>query len=100
MSEQRRHETVKEFLERGGTITRFPDSPNSFYGMVEDTSSTAKPRSDSRHSVELKSVPWKDIEHDDTIIETDDQYWKAVDAAVDKLMSKYSRKKLDIQDKS
>ena len=91
MSEQpKRTETVEEYLQRGGTITRLPDSPNSFYGMMSDTSSTAKPRSDNRHIEELQGVSWKDVEHDEKIIETDDQYWKAVDAAVDKLMSKYS----------
>ena len=91
MSEQpKRTETVEEYLKRGGTITRLPDSPNSFYGTIDDTTITVKPRSDNRNVQELQRVPWKDIEHDDSIIETDDQYWKAVDAAVDKLMSKYS----------
>ena len=90
MSEEQRHETVEEYLERGGTITRLPDSPNSFYGTIDDTTTTVKPRSDNRNVQELQRVPWKDIEHDDSIIETDDQYWKAVDAAVDKLMQKYS----------
>ena len=90
MSEERRHETVEEIIKRGGTITRFPDSPISFYGMVNDTTSTAKPRSDSKHSVEFKRVSWKDIEHDEKIIETDDQYWKAVEKSVDKVLAKYS----------
>jgi hypothetical protein len=91
MSEQpKRTETVKEYIERGGTITRLPDSPNSFYGTMDDTTTTVKPRSDNRNVQELQRVSWKDIEHDEKIIETDDKYWKAVDAAVDKLMSKYS----------
>ena len=92
MSEQeRRHETVEEFIKRGGTITRLPDSPNSFYGMVNDTTSTAKPRSDNKNVNEaFKRVPWKDIEHDEKIIETDDQYWKAVEKSVDKVLAKYS----------
>jgi hypothetical protein len=91
MSEQpRKTETVKEYIKRGGTITRFPDSPNSFYGTMDDTTTTVKPRSDNRNVQELQRVSWKDIEHDEKIIETDDKYWKAVDAAVDKLMSKYS----------
>ena len=90
MSEEQRHETVEEYIKRGGTITRFPDSPNSFYGTMDDTTTTVKPRSDNRNVQELQRVSWKDIEHDEKIIETDDQYWKAVDAAVDKLMSKYS----------
>ena len=91
MSEQpKRTETVKEYIERGGTITRLPDSPNSFYGTIDDITTTVKPRSDNRNVQELQRVSWKDIEHDEKIIETDDKYWKAVDAAVDKLMSKYS----------
>ena len=91
MSEQpKRTETVKEYIERGGTITRLPDSPNSFYGTMDDTITTVKPRSDNRNVQELQRVSWKDIEHDEKIIETDDKYWKAVDAAVDILMSKYS----------
>ena len=49
-----------------------------------------KPTSEMTETVEFKRVSWKDVEHDEKIIETDDQYWKAVDAAVDKLMSKYS----------
>ena len=91
MSEQpKRTETVEEYIKRGGTITRFPDGPNSFYGVELDTPTTVKPTSEVTETVEYKRVSWKDVEHDEKIIETDDQYWKAVDAAVDKLMSKYS----------
>ena len=36
MSEEQRHETVEEFIKRGGTITRLPDSPNSFYAVELD----------------------------------------------------------------
>ena len=89
MSEQR-EETVEEFLKRGGKVTRLPDGPNSFYGVELDSPTTTKPTSEITESVEYNRLSWKDIEHDDKIIETDDQYWKAVDAAVDKLMSKYS----------
>ena len=55
-----------------------------------DSPTTVKPTSEMTETVEYKRVSWKDVEHDEKIIETDDQYWKAVDAAVDKLMSKYS----------
>ena len=90
MSEQR-EETVEEFLKRGGKVTRLPDGPNSFYGVELDTPTTVKPTADiPAESTELKCVSWKDVEHDEKIIESDDQYWKAVDRAVDKLMSKYS----------
>ena len=90
MSEQR-EETVEEFLKRGGKVTRPPDGPNSFYGLELDTPTTVKPTGEiPAESTELKCVSWKDIEHDEKIIETDDQYWKAVVAAVDKLMQKYS----------
>ena len=90
MSEQpKRTETVEEYLQRGGTITRLPDSPNSFYGVEFETHPTTK-SNPLTENIEYKRVSWKDVEHDDSIIETDDQYWKAVDAAVDKLMSKYS----------
>ena len=91
MSEEQRHETVEEFLKRGGKVTRLPDGPNSFYGVELDTPTTVKPTADiPAASTELKCVSWKDIEHDEKIIESDDQYWKAVDRAVDKLMKKYS----------
>ena len=90
MSEQR-EEPVEEFLKRGGKVTRLPDGPNSFYGVELDTPTTVKPTGEiPAESTELKCVSWKDIEHDEKIIESDDQYWKAVDRAVDKLMSKYS----------
>ena len=90
MSEQR-EETVEEFLKRGGKVTRVPDGPNSFYGVEMDTPTTVKPTGEiPAESTELKCVSWKDIEHDEKIIESDDQYWKAVDRAVDKLMKKYS----------
>ena len=91
MSEQpKRTETVEEYIKRGGTITRLPDSPNSFYAVELDKPTTIKPTSEITESVEYKRMSWKDVEHDEKIIETDDQNWKAVDAAVDKLMSKYS----------
>ena len=91
MSEEtKRTETIEEYIKRGGTITRLPDSPNSFYGVELDTPTTTKPTSEMTETVEFKRVSWKDVEHDEKIIETDDQYWKEVDAAVDKLMSKYS----------
>ena len=91
MSEQpKRTETVEEYLQRGGTITRLPDSPNSFYAVEFETSTATTKSNPLKENIEYKRVLWKDIEHDDSITETDDQYWKAVDAAVDKLMSKYS----------
>ena len=91
MSEEQRHETVEEFIKRGGKVTRLPDGPNSFYGVELDTPTTVKPTGEiPAESTELKCVSWKDIEHDEKIIESDDQYWKAVDRAVDKLMKKYS----------
>ena len=90
MSEQR-EETGEEVLKRGGKVTRLPDGPNSFYGVELDTPTTVKPTGViPAESTELKCVSWKDIEHDEKIIESDDQYWKAVDRAVDKLMKKYS----------
>ena len=90
MSEQpKRTETVKEYLERGGTITRLPDSPNSFYGVELDTPTTVKPTSEITETVEYNRLSWKDIEHDDKIIETVDQYWKEVEKSIDKLMEKY-----------
>ena len=90
MSEEQRHETVEEFLKRGGKVTRLPDGPNSFYGVELDTPTTVKPTGEiPAESTELKCVSWKDIEHDDKIIETDDQYWKEVEKSIDKLMEKY-----------
>ena len=90
MSEQpKRTETVEEYLQRGGTITRLPDSPNSFYGVEMDTPTTVKPTSEITETVEYNRLSWKDIEHDDRIIETDDQYWKEVEKSIDKLMEKY-----------
>ena len=90
MSEQpKRTETVEEYLQRGGTITRLPDSPNSFYGVVLDTPTTVKPTSEVTETVEYKRVSWKDVEHDEKIVETDDQYWKEVEKSIDKLMEKY-----------
>ena len=90
MSEQpKRTETVEEYLQRGGTITRLPDSPNSFYA-VEFANSPATTKSNPlKENIEYKRVSWKDIEHDDSIIETDDQYWKEVEKSIDKLMEKY-----------
>ena len=91
MSEQpKRTETVEEYIKRGGTITRLPDSPNSFYAVEFETSTATTKSNPLKENIEYKRVLWKDIEHDDSIVETDDQYWKAVDAAVDKLMQKYS----------
>ena len=44
MSEQpKRTETVEEYLQRGGTITRLPDSHNSFYAVeFENPTATTK----------------------------------------------------------
>ena len=90
MSEQpKRTETVEEFIKRGGKVTRLPDGPNSFYGVELDTPTTVKPTSEITETVEYNRLSWKDIEHDDRIIETDDQYWKEVEKSIDKLMEKY-----------
>ena len=89
MSEEQRHETVEEFLKRGGKVTRLPDGPNSFYGVELDTPTTVTPTSEITETVEYNRLSWKDIEHDDRIIETDDQYWKEVEKSIDKLMEKY-----------
>ena len=91
MSEQpKRTETVEEYLKRGGKVTRLPDGPNSFYGVELDTPTTTKPTSEMTETVEYKRVSWKDVEHDERIIESDDQYWKELDRRIDTLMSKYS----------
>ena len=84
-----REETVEEFLKRGGKVTRLPDGPNSFYGVEMDTPTTVKPTSEITESVEYKRMSWKDVEHDEKIVETDDQYWKEVEKSIDKLMEKY-----------
>ena len=84
-----RHETVEEFLKRGGKITRLPDGPYSFYGVELDSPTTTKPTSEVTETVEFKRVSWKDVEHDEKIVETDDQYWKEVEKSIDKLMEKY-----------
>ena len=89
MSEEQRHETVEEFIKRGGKVTRLPDGPNSFYGVELDTPTTVKPTSEITETVEYNRLSWKDIEHDDRIIETDDQYLKEVEKSIDKLMEKY-----------
>ena len=89
MSEEQRHETVEEYIKRGGEVTRLPDGPNSFYGVELDTPTTVKPTSEITETVEYNRLSWKDIEHDDKIIETDDQYWKEVEKSIDKLMEKY-----------
>ena len=90
MSEQpKRTETVEEYLQRGGTITRLPDSPNSFYAVEFETSTATTKSNPLKENIEYKRVLWKDIEHDDSIVETDDQYWKEVEKSIDKLMEKY-----------
>ena len=89
MSEEQRHETVEEFIKRGGKVTRLPDGPNSFYEVELDTPTTVKPTSEITETVEYNRLSWKDIEHDDRIIETDDQYWKELEKSIDKLMEKY-----------
>ena len=90
MSEEQRHETVEEFIKRGGKVTRLPDGPNSFYGVELDTPTTVKPTSEITESVEYKRMSWKDVEHDEKIIETDDQYLKALDKKVEKVLKKLS----------
>ena len=62
MSEQpKRTETVEEYLQRGGTITRLPDSPNSFYGVELDTPTTTKHQAEKteRNAKQLKGLKKK-----------------------------------------
>ena len=86
MSDEQRHETVEEFLKRGGEVTRLPDGPNSFYGVeLDNVSTTCKTTMETIP----QRVSWKDIEHDEAIIETDDTYWKKVDKKVSAVLKKY-----------
>ena len=84
-----RLETVDEFLQRGGTVTKIPevlDTVGSWWGynlhqfesLKEDTQ---------------KVVSWKSVQPDERFDTEDDdrKYWKKLDRRCDKLLKKIKK---------
>ena len=84
-----RLETVDEFLQRGGTITKIPevlDTVGSWWGFQE------------RYQVEslkedTQQVSWKSIQPDERFDTEDDdrKYWKQLDKRCDQLLKKIKK---------
>ncbi|MDP7367312.1 MAG: hypothetical protein QGH83_08625 [Candidatus Pacebacteria bacterium] len=85
MSEQpQRSETVEEYLKRGGKITKMQshgESPSVSF-------STYSASADDLNLETLRSVNWKDIEKDESILDFDDQYWKTLNKKMDEVLKK------------
>ena len=86
-----RKETVEEYLQRGGTVTKVPqvlDTVGSWWGynlhqfesLQEDTQ---------------KVVSWKSLQPDERFDSEDDdkKYWKKLDRRCDQLLKKMKVKK-------
>ena len=83
-----RHETVEEYLKRGGTITRFSPSPNGNRegaGLLESSSVDTEPQS-------ISTVSWRDL-YESADPEIDDpKYWKKLNRKLDQILEKNKKK--------
>ena len=81
------HETVEQYLKRGGTITRFSPSPNGNRegaGLLENSSVDTEPQL-------ISTVSWRDL-YESADPEIDDpKYWKKLNK---KLESKSKEKNM------
>ena len=81
-----RKETVEEYLQRGGTITKIPqvlDTVGSWWGYNLHKFETLN--DDTQ-----KVVSWKSLQPDERFDSEDDdkKYWKKLDRRCDKLLKK------------
>ena len=84
-----RHETVEEYLKRGGTITRYSPAPNGIRegaGLLENSSVDTEPQM-------INTVSWRDL-YESADPEIDDpKYWKKLNKKLDQILEKNKKKK-------
>ena len=87
-----RTETVDEFLQRGGTVTKIPevlDTVGSWWGYQE------RYQAESIKDGTQQVVSWKSVQPDERFDTEDDdrKYWKKLDRRCDQLLKKMKAKK-------
>ena len=87
-----RLETVDEFLQRGGTITKIPqvlDTVGSWWGFQE------RYQTESLNE-DTQQVSWKSIQPDERFDTEDDdrKYWKKLDKRCDQLLKKIKKEQI------
>jgi len=85
-----RQETVDEFLQRGGTVTKIPevlDTVGSWWGYQE------RYQAESIKDGTQQVVSWESIQPDKRFDTDDDdrKYWKKLDKRCDKLLKKIQK---------
>ena len=83
-----RKETVEEYLQRGGTVTKVPqvlDTVGSWWGYARPDYQAESPKEDTQ-----KVVSWKSVQPDERFDTEDDdrKYWKKLDRKCDQLLKK------------
>ena len=83
-----RKETVEEYLQRGGTVTKVPqvlDTVGSWWGYARPDYQAESPKEDTQ-----KVVSWKSVQPDERFDTEDDdrKYWKKLDRRCDQLLKK------------
>ena len=86
-----RKETVEEYLQRGGTVTKVPqvlDTVGSWWGYNLHQNESLK--EDTQ-----QVVSWKSLQPDERVDTEDDdrRYWKKLDRRCDQLLKKMKVKK-------
>jgi len=84
-----RLETVDEFLQRGGTVTKIPevlDTVGSWWGFQERYQAESLKE-------DVQQVSWKSIQPDERFDTEDDdrKYWKKLDKRCDQLLKKMKK---------
>ena len=85
-----RQETVDEFLQRGGTVTKIPevlDTVGSWWGYQE------RYQTESLKDGTQQVVSWKSMQPDERFDTEDDdrKYWKKLDKRCDQLLKKIKK---------
>ena len=88
---EQRKETVEEYLQRGGTVTKVPqvlDTVGSWWGYNLHQNESLK--EDTQ-----QVVSWKSVQPDERFDTEDDdrKYWKKLDRRCDQLLKKMKVKK-------
>ena len=83
-----RKETVEEYLQRGGTVTKVPqvlDTVGSWWGYARPDYQAESPKEDTQ-----KVVSWKSVQPDERFDTEDDdrKYWKKLDRKCDQLLKR------------
>ena len=90
-----RKETVEEYLQRGGTVTKIPEVLDTVGSIWNQQGYSADKERQEHRKFGIRTVNWKTMQPDIRFDTEDDdrKYWKQLNKRCDKLLKKMKVKK-------